>query len=385
LDQTFIQQTNSSVITPLGVPTSPEVVIAGNMCIVAPPALPAAADVVAETISYEVYEQLLEDYYSILQEQQIINNLISDALSITPAVYDPTDPESINTYQEELKSLEESIATMVDTVFDVVGDETELVQSCVADCAGLSTVDYAVCTAKCLCGEAGSPALATNGFEVIQAQAFKIRFCQVPASPTPVTRGRTIYSIEETLQEIRNIFVSLKNSGELFKHVRTKEFLDSSIKKNKFGKMFAFNIFVTSKGTKNNTPATQYKEEIAAANDRLESLLIRQSKNMASTPERNKYVLIDDPAGRQAAIETDGTVSNLVDRITQVQTFIAQAAPSVQKDTDAVLVYQKTAIINQAIVSFLTENYVFWESVTDMFVDINGIAENLRTKIQKAK
>jgi hypothetical protein len=46
---------------------------------------------------------------------------------------------------------------------------------------------------------------------------------------------------------MRNIFISLRDSGELFKHVRTKEFLDSSIKKNKFGKMFAFNIFVTQK------------------------------------------------------------------------------------------------------------------------------------------
>jgi hypothetical protein len=49
-------------------------------------------------------------------------------------------------------------------------------------------VDYAVCTAKCLCGEVGSPAQAINGFEIIQKDAFKVRFCHVPASPTPVTK-----------------------------------------------------------------------------------------------------------------------------------------------------------------------------------------------------
>lgn len=104
---------------------------------------------------------------------------------------------------------------------------------------------------------------------------------------------------------MRNIFVSLKNSGELFKHVRTKEFLDSSVKKNKFGEMFSFNIQVGTKGTKNQTSANNYKIEQEEANRKIESVLLNQSNNLASTTERNKYIIIDNPAFTKAALQTD--------------------------------------------------------------------------------
>jgi len=107
---------------------------------------------------------------------------------------------------------------------------------------------------------------------------------------------------------MRNIFVSLRDSGELFKHVRTKEFLDSAIKKNKFGEMFSFNIKFSVKGTQDNTPANQYKEELSLANDKLESALLNQAKDMFPLAERNKYVMVANPSAIIASQATDGSV-----------------------------------------------------------------------------
>lgn len=216
------------------------------MCIAPYNPIIALADQPETTITFEEYEGLLEDYYELLDEQEIIDSLIANnEEDIQTPPFDVSDPASMQTYQDEIQALEQEIVDVVTTNFDVTKDPDDpTISSCIADCNGLSAVDYAVCTAKCLCGEVGTPAVSNNGFEIIQKDAFKIRFCQVPASSTAVTRSRRIFSIEEIFDEMRNIFVALKSSGELFKHVRTKEFLDSSVKKSKFGSMFSFNIQV---------------------------------------------------------------------------------------------------------------------------------------------
>jgi len=386
IDADFIAQTNTSTLWSVPVPTSPEVTIGSNMCIFPTDPIAAASDIIPETISYDEYLELLDEYYNILQEQQIINNLITDEIAVQAPAYDPSDPDSINTYEQEIKILEEEIAEKVDQVFDVTtAPDDPAINSCIADCDGLGTVDYAVCTAKCLCGQVGSPPLQGNSFDIIEANAFQIRFCQVPASPTAITRWRTIYSIEEIFDEMRNIFIALRDSGELFKHVRTKEFLDSSIKKNSFGDMFAFNIFARKKGIQDNTPATHYKEELEAVNQRLERELLNQSSDMASLPERNKYLIIADPSIIKAWLETDRTLDDFARRIEQAQQLIENQTQWQLKDIDKLLWQQKTSIVNNAVIGFFASNFQFRDSVIESFAEFNGIAENLKNKVQKAK
>jgi hypothetical protein len=386
IDDQFIQNTNTSTLPPIPVATSPDIIIGANVCIVPTDPIPAAADYIAATISFEEYQLLLDEYYDLLQESDIINNLISDAIAIVPSnVFDPTDPASINAYTQEIAIIEQEIAQTVDTIFDLnIKPDDPAIQSCIDDCNGLSVVDYAICTAKCLCGEWGSAAQAINGFEIIQKDAFKVRFCQVPPSATPVTKWRSIYSIEEIFQEMKNIFVSLRDSWELFKHVRTKEFLDSSIKKNNFWKMFSFNIFITTKAIKDNTPATQYKEQLEISNKKLEAKLLNQANTMAPMTERNKYIMIDNPAMRKVSQEANDNISDLIRRIEETQSLTIKASWLFSNiDTD--MQVQKTAIINNEIQSFFKNNFQFWDAVTQKFMDFNGIAENLKNKTQKAK
>ncbi len=385
LDASFINQTNTSLLWWSPTATSPQVNIGSNMCVFPTDPILAAADVIPETISYDEYQELLDEYYTTLQEQQIINNLIADEIAVNAPSYDPTDPNSINTYEEEIRILENEIAEKIDQIFDVTTPPDDpVINSCISDCDGLGAVDYAVCTAKCLCGEVWSAPIQVNNFQLIEANAFKIRFCQVPASSVPVTRWRSIYSIEEIFDEMRNIFVALRDSGELFKHVRTKEFLDSSIKRNNFGDMFAFNIFATIKGTQDNTPATQYKEELDIVNQKLEAALLNQASSMAPLNERNKYLLIANPTLTKAWLENDGTIDDFLRRVEQAEQMIEQAKPPLKK-IDSLLLQQKTSIVNNAVIGFFASNFQFRDSVTNSFAEFNGIAENLKNKIQKAK
>lgn len=389
LDEMFIDQTNTSTLPSIPIATTQTPIISTDMCVVSWEDPIAVADIPQETISFDEYMMLLEDYFDLLNESQSIQQLISDEIALVPAPYDPNDPDSINIYQDEIADIEQRLMESIWNIFDDIAQSSQEAQSCIADCQWLSTADTAVCVAKCLCGEIGSPALLHNNTEFIQANAFQVRFCQVPASPTSITRWRTIYSIEEIFQEIRNIFVSLRDSWQLIKHVRTKEMLDSSVKRNNFGRMFAFRLFFARKWIQDNTPAVQYQQNLDRTNQRLENALLRQSDNRAASTERNKYVLVDNHAVRGASLETDGSLEDLVNRIATIERHIQQSQQAVSIhpsiDLQQLLEQQKTAIVHEAIAWFFVSNVNFWDTVSEMFIEINGIAEDLSRKIKKAK
>jgi len=109
------------------------------MCVVLTDDQVAAADVTISTISFEEYEETLEEYYNTLQENIIINGLLSESeISVTPELAnDPTQTDSVivNNYQAEKEALEQEVVAMISSVFDVTKDpEDETIKSCVADC-----------------------------------------------------------------------------------------------------------------------------------------------------------------------------------------------------------------------------------------------------------
>lgn len=184
---------------------------------------------------------------------------------------------------------------------------------------------------------------------------------------------------------MRTIFVSLKDSGALFKHVRTKDFLDSSIKKNKFGSMFAFNIKFSVKGTQDHTPANQYKQELDLANQKLEATLLNQSTSMSPLPERNKYVIAGNPATIIASQATDGSPADYQKRIEEIEKEMNASLLTVSESLSKLTTIQKSLVVNDAVHEFFIANFNFWDSVIQSFAEFNGIAESMKTKAQKAR
>lgn len=105
----FIDQTNTSTLPSIPIATTQTPIISTDMCVVSWEDPIAVADIPQETISFDEYMMLLEDYFDLLNESQSIQQLISDEIALVPAPYDPNDPDSINIYQDEIADIEQRL------------------------------------------------------------------------------------------------------------------------------------------------------------------------------------------------------------------------------------------------------------------------------------
>jgi len=78
-----------------------------------------------------------------------------------------------------------------------------------------------------------------------------------------------VQSIEEIVTEINNVLNNLKQSGQLIKHTKPKEFLDTSLSKIKLNQIFAFDINVSFKPILDQKPRRQSDAEYENNTDSL--------------------------------------------------------------------------------------------------------------------
>ena len=57
-----------------------------------------------------------------------------------------------------------------------------------------------------------------------------------------MNKGKTVFNLTSLFTEIHNVLQNLRNSGEMAVNVKTKEFLDTSLKDNKFGEQLSFSL-----------------------------------------------------------------------------------------------------------------------------------------------
>ncbi len=244
-------------------------------------------------------------------------------------------------------------------------DPTEAANSCISKCDPLAPADKAVCVSKCLCGAKRS----SNGI-------FGISVCTVPVKQSPVIAGKTVKSVEEIVDEINTIFNALKNSGQLIKHTKQKEFLDTPLSKIKFNKILSFDMNVAFKPIYN---ANLNKEKKQAEDSKQDAIADRARQGSYDNTqgkvgvERNKYIILPRPVQQQQ--ENSTLASN------------DSPAPSNQIDDGLPLTIAKTLnndMLN-AISEFITKNAQLRQQVGETMNAINTTAGNLEKKIQKGK
>ena len=69
----------------------------------------------------------------------------------------------------------------------------------------------------------------------------------MPTAQTEVIGGKTVKSVEEIVDEINAVLTALRNSGQLMKHTKTKEFLDTSLSKIKLNQILSFDMNIAFK------------------------------------------------------------------------------------------------------------------------------------------
>ncbi len=242
----------------------------------------------------------------------------------------------------------------------------QAIQWCIDKCDWLPIADKAVCIVKCTCSEFSSPAYN----DILKAGAFKIKFCMVPVQNKWFSKnGKTVYSIEEIYNEVSSILISLRDSGELLVSKKTKEFLESSTTKNKFGKIFSFSISSSFKSLFGNSDSKTDKREEENFNEGIQKSILSYWKSLDDASERNKYGLSYDQLYEVSQNEI--IVSSAFGQNKWLSDIV---------DPGKLLQEDRLIKLNSIVFAFLKTHLTFWEGVQLMMKEIDQTAQALGKK-----
>lgn len=312
---------------------------------------------------------------------------------------DPIDTVNGEDYLNEdgtvnMEDVQNEISEMLDALADIENMDTEsIIENCKSKCQGLPLSDQYVCYSECACGEVSSPPIWPVNEEgemepILEAGAFRVKFCAVPSVPTSVQRWKRIYSIEEVFVEMKNILQTLKDSGEQFKHVKTKEYLDSSMMKNDFGEIVSFSINFTKKPLFNSIPWNVKAQERNQRDKNLQQSVLNKVDSCKSELERNKYLVLGNPALDKLEQENHGSMKQYLKDIDAIGKYYNDKISKQKDKADTVsqnIEDRKSVVINEELISFLNYNIDFWTQTEEMFVSLADTAEALRNKIASAE
>lgn len=239
--------------------------------------------------------------------------------------------------------------------------------------------DKLVCYANCSCLTYDSPMfdpIKSPGLSSI----FKIKFCPIPVMENKMTRNKTVYNIESIFRELHAVLENLKNSGQLSINTKTKEFLDSGKKKNKFSEQISFSINSTTKQiVANESELTKKEKQIEFNTILMESILWLSTKSSLEN-EKNKYIVMDDPCEYK-------TKTQATENPNQISILLENCKKEMEMDVSLqdlniewALKDQQQLLISTEFDNFLIKNRDFWYEVNDMFVSLSNTAKALSLK-----
>jgi len=283
--------------------------------------------------------------------------------------------------EESVSAEEVALAGMLNAIdsLDEGDSEFDEVVNCAKSCLDLPLSDKILCIAECACWTS-----ASDETWATEAEAFRIRFCTIPAEPVEVTRGKRVFSLEEIFGELYKILQSLKDSGNMPKSVETKEMLDSTMKKNSIVEMLSLNLVVNQKPLFFGTPSNaKLKAKAVKKNEDMMNALLWMSKEK-SLVDRNKYVMIADIASINALKWNFSDYDSLQDEIDAAQSELSEKT-SLSQDPLVLAKLQKVGMMNTEVMWFLYTNLEFWKSVELLFHDMVWASVLLSEKVKNAK
>ncbi len=282
-----------------------------------------------------------------------------------------------NTDFEEIEALLNA-AQQSSWDLDDMADELWCFQTCQTLPCNATSCDKLVCYAKCSCQMYESPT-----FDPVQnpwlTSVFKIKFCIVPVMENKMNKWKTVYNLASVLTEVYNVLQNLRNSGELAINVKTKEFLDSSLKENNFWEQLSFSINSTTKPPfSEESELTQTQEQIDY-NTTLMEWILWFSKDPNLDQEKNKYVVMDDPClyivEKQISDGADQYQQNLANCREEKEEMLVTLPPM-----EDILKDQKTVLLDAEFENFLRLNRNFWFETKEMFSAFKESARVLSEK-----
>ena len=245
---------------------------------------------------------------------------------------------------------------------------------CAVKCKDLPLSQRILCTSQCLCTTVSSPVFDPTKYPWLDS-VYKIQMCMVAPAPTSFTRWKTVYSIEEIINEFVIVLKDLVDWGNMIQTVKAKELLDSTMKKVKFSELFSFNIIFDFKPIFDVTSEVTEKQKAMESNNILKSI---------SNPEnKNKYLVLSNAWLEKAKLQ-DVSVFDLQDEANKLDDKIVFGTQNILNFQNAETL-ETYAILNDNAWEFIQFNLDFWTNAEYVFNELFKTAENIKIDIQNKK
>lgn len=391
--QNFIEKTNPGAVSasPVGV-----ALVFWNQCLTSDTPTPIVQEELPLMTSEE-YMSGIDNFIEHANIDDIINtNLLDEFNKNNPLLVGWSTSDSgyadavVNAYAEQAFG-EAAPGTCEYACKDLPLDkqaqcELGCAKSCIQTCDGLWLQDKLLCVSDCTCFLIAGPNGA--GWEKME-DMFRIKFCKVPVQQKKLSPWKTVFSIQGIFQEISDVLEWLRDSGQMVKFSKTKEFLDGAIKIN-FADNFAFKLQVGFKPVFPQKSTTIKRQEQSQANMDLNIAVLDMNASAPDADNYNKYIVVADPISNDAWLEPVGSLTEVNANI-QKFTTAANAAQSVKLSEDAIngvisSYAENTKILFvQNMIEFLRDNQSFLHDLTYALLDINTMSLELKTRIENSK
>lgn len=246
------------------------------------------------------------------------------------------------------------------------------IESCTSKCDWLKAIDKSMCIAKCMCWTT----YTKNGM-------FGLSICTIPTKQTDIVSSKSVQSIEEIVSEINNVLKNLKQSGEMMKHTKTTEFLDTSLSKIKLSKIFAFDVSISFKPIIDTKPR---KLTDAQAENETDNLLKWTYWTIDIWAEKNKYAVLESTNTKE--VQNGGSNDSLAEVQSEIQkgkSDYENRYTSLNQSLSISLAASQNAEVADIVRQFLEQNVRFRTYIHESLDQIQTTADNIRQKIEKGK
>lgn len=149
--------------------------------------------------------------------------------------------------------------------------------------------EFTKCVLWNLCKEIGDP--TWRGM-------FRIKICRELRKWSWLISNQSIKSSEEVIDEMLNICTTLKESGALLEHNKTKDHIEDKLMRIKFANKFAFGISVIFKWPGDAIDPAIAKQRAREQREFLENVQLNISDDLTFVEERNRYLILESGGSR---------------------------------------------------------------------------------------
>ncbi len=254
-------------------------------------------------------------------------------------------------------------------------------------CLNTTVTDELLCVNQCTCFMIAWP---NGAWWQKMEEMFRIKFCTIPVQKTTtVNKVTNVNSIQAIFQVMYDVLTNLRDSGQTIKKFKTKEFLDGTTKIN-FADTFAFKLQVNFKPVfPKKSNATKEKEQ-KNKNAEYQTALMDINPANPESDNQNKYVIISDTIANSVLKEPISVyedIAVLTEKTQQAEQLKTQSKLPVS-DIDVLIkdmVADTPAMFVINMLSFLQDNQIFWQNMSETLQSMNKMSLELKTKIQKSK